>query len=107
MRRWAVTEPSAGLFPPREVKCLRGFHPDRPAADLTPQRVDEGLSNPADARRLIGAPGEHHLDVGAAGGLRGREAEARHGGRDREGDGRQRDGAAGQHAGAPGPVAPN
>jgi hypothetical protein len=47
-----------GVLDPVDVEGL--------GADLGSQRVDEDLTDAADARRLTGAAGEHHLDVGAA-----------------------------------------
>ncbi len=61
----AVTEIAAG----RVVDRVDGH---RPAADLRAHRIDERLTDPADARGLGSASREHHLDVGARLSRRGR-----------------------------------
>lgn len=46
------------------------IHPDRLCADARVQRIDEILTDGANAGRLGGPSGEHHLDIGAR--VRGR-----------------------------------
>ena len=74
-------------------RVIDRIHPERPAADLPAQRVDELPADAADTGRFTGAAGEHHLDVGAWIGIRrwdGR-AEQRRSGRHRPGSDGRRD----------------
>ncbi len=52
------------------------IHAHRLVAGLRAHCVDEGLSDPADTRRLAGTPGEHHLDVGTRVSRRGWDGRA-------------------------------
>ena len=83
--RWfsASVAPAAGG---QEVDAGRVVHPvDGQAAAAQHRRegVGESLTDPADAGRLAGAPGEHQLDIGAAVGVgrRGRRRSTERGDR--------------------------